>query len=43
MAKEKKTEKLPEQGSDSPFQRFEKIAKKVVTVPKKELDKKQKQ
>lgn len=41
MKKESK-EKLPEQiesGSESPFKRFERLAKKVVTVPKSKIKK----
>jgi len=39
MKKEKK-DKLPEQGSESPFQRFEDMAKKVVSAPKEKTNKK---
>ncbi|MFC1976759.1 hypothetical protein ACFLWS_00605 [Chloroflexota bacterium] len=34
MKKEKK-DKLPEQGSESPFQRFEQMTKKIVSAPQK--------
>ena len=39
--KKAKKDKLPEPepGSESSFQKFEKMAKKVVTTPKKDVDK----
>jgi hypothetical protein len=32
--KKEKKEKLPEQGNESPFQRFERLTKKVLATPK---------
>jgi len=35
--KKEKRDKLPKQGSESPFQRFEQLARRIVAVPKKKL------
>jgi hypothetical protein len=39
--KKEKKGKPPEQGGDSPFQRFEQLAKKIVSAPKPEKDNKE--